>query len=185
MGYSTFPTIVEDCRRIGISDLKRLGYLKTGQAVAGMLCWGDESRVFVRVDTVMFEILFNYTWQKKHEIRYRVNLCSKTANLGFGTVWYFRCPVTNCLCRNLYLHNGYFVSRRAIPGIMYRKQVESKKYREIATMYGAAMNDEYRYPKKYAKLYYRGKPTPQQKKSDKWERKLVKGYNLIKAKGLL
>jgi hypothetical protein len=185
MKHSTFPTIVEDCRRVGISDLKRLGYLKDGQTVGGTLRWGDGSSVSVRVDTVMFEIRFEYTWQKKHELKYLVNLCGKTANLGFGIVWYFRCPVTNGLCRNLYLHNGYFVSRRAIPSIMYRKQVESKKYREIVRMYGAAMNDEYRYPKKYAKLHYRGKPTPRQKKFDKWERELVKGYNLIKAKGLL
>ena len=185
MKYSTFPTIVEDCRRISISGLKRLKYLEKDSVEYGLLQWGEENSISIIVDTVKCEMRLRYTYRQQYEINYTVTLCRRPANLGFGVVWYFHCPKTNRLCRNLYFYGGYFVSRRAIPGIMYQKQVESKKYREIAIMYGAVLNDEGRYPKKYAKLHYRGKPTHCQLKIDRWWAKLLRGYKMIKGKGSL
>jgi hypothetical protein len=183
MKYSTFPTIVEECRLLKISDLKRLKYLEKDVIRYGLLQWGEEGSVSVIVNTINHEMRLRYTWRQLHEMDYTVALCCRPANLGVGVVWYFRCPKTNRLCRNLYFYDGYFVSRRAIPGILYHKQTESKKYREMGIIYGAVLNDECRYPKKYAKLHYKGKPTRRQLKIDRWQSKMLRGYRLMKSKG--
>jgi hypothetical protein len=108
-----------------ISDLKRLKYLEADSIKCGLLQWGEENSVLVFVDTVGCEMLLQYTYRQRYEINYTVALCKRPANLGFGVIWYFHCPKTNRLCRKLYLHNGYFVSRHA------RQQTEGKKMRDF------------------------------------------------------
>jgi hypothetical protein len=63
-------------------------------------------------------MVLSYTWRdpyasKPEEIRQRIDLVSKPANLGRGRVLYFRCPSTGRLCRILYraYHARTFRSR--------------------------------------------------------------------------
>ncbi|MDR3236526.1 MAG: hypothetical protein LBT48_07385 [Prevotellaceae bacterium] len=178
MKNPTFPTIIEDCRRIKISDLKRLKYLEQNSVKYGLLQWGEENSISVIVDTVKCEMRLQYTYQQRHEINYTVALCRRPANLGFGVVWYFCCPKTNRLCRKLYLYNGCFVCRHAIPGAMYRQQTESKKIRYFSVI-GAILQDRCEF-KKYAKLYYNDKPTPQLKKYERWNKRMQKACQMLK-----
>jgi hypothetical protein len=186
--YPTYPTLFDDVLQISISILKKWKYLEPGGIMSGTIRWSrnenETAKIGITVNTCTHHVELDYRYNKE-PIKYTIQLVSLPSNLGKGEVWYFCCPKTNNLCRKLYFYHGYFVGRRAIPDAMYRKQTESKRYREFAIMYGAALNDEYSHPKKYAKLYYRGKPTPRQKKFEKWEAKLLRGYNLIKEKGYL
>jgi hypothetical protein len=178
MKNPTFPTVIEDCRCIKIADLKRLKYLEQNSVKYGLLQWGVENSISVVVDTVKCEMRLQYTYQQCHEMNYTVALCRRPANLGFGVVWYFHCPKTNRLCRKLYLYNGCFVSRHAIPNSMYRQQTESKSMRYFSVI-GAIIRDKGEF-KKYAKLYYRDKPTPQLKKYERWEKRMQKACQMLK-----
>jgi hypothetical protein len=178
MKNPTFPTIIEDCRCIKISDLKRLKYLEKDSIKYGLLQWGEENSISVVVDTVKCEMRLQYTYQQRHEIDYIIALCQRPANLGFGVVWYFRCPKTNSLCRKLYFYNGYFISRHAIPDAMYRQQTESKRIRYFSVI-GAILRERCEF-KKYAKLYYRDKPTSQLRKYERWEKRMQKGDQMLK-----
>jgi hypothetical protein len=178
MKNPTFPTIMEDCRRIKISDLKRLKYLEKDSARYGLLQWGEENSISVLVDTVKCEMRLQYTYQQRYEINCTVALCRRPANLGFGMLWYFHCPKTNRLCRTLYLHKGYFVSCHAIPDAMYRQQTESKRTRYFSVI-GAILRERCEI-KKYAKLYYKDKPTPQLRKYERWEKQQQKVCQMLK-----
>jgi hypothetical protein len=178
MKNPTFPTIIEDCRCIKISDLKRLKYLEKESMKYGLFQWGKENSISVVVDTVKCEMRLQYTYQQCHEMNYTVALYRRSANLGFSVIWYFRCPKTNRLCRKLYLYNGCFVSRRAIPDAMYRQQTENKRTRYFSVI-GAILQDRGEI-KKYAKLYYRDKPTPQLKKYERWEQRMQKACQILK-----
>ena len=178
MKNPTNPTIIEDCRRIKISDLKRLKYLEKDSVKYGLLQWGKENSIFVVVDTVKCGMHLRYTYQQHYKMNYTVILCQRPANLGFGVVWYFRCPKTNSLCRKLYFYNGYFVSRKAIPNSLYRQQTETKRIRYFSVI-GAILRDRCEF-KKYTKLFYREKPTPQLKKYERWEQRIQKGCRMLK-----
>jgi hypothetical protein len=178
MKNPTLPTIIDDCRRIKISDLKRLRYLEKDSVKYGLLQWGKENSISVIVDTVKCEMHLRYTYQQRYEMDYTVVLCRRPANLGFGEVWYFRCPKTNCLCRKLYFYKGYFVCRQAIPNSMYRQQTKSKRIR-CFSMIGAILQNRGEL-KKYAKLYYRGKPTPQLKRYERWVQRQQKACKMLK-----
>jgi hypothetical protein len=178
MKNPTYPTIIEDCRHIKISDLKRLKYLEKDSIKYGLLQWGEKNSISVVVDTVKCEIRLQYTYQQRHEMNYSVALCRRSANLGFGVVWYFRCPKTNRFCRILYFYNGYFVSRHAISNAMYRQQTESKRTRNFSVI-GAILREQCEF-KKYTKLYYRDKPTPQLRKYERWEKQQQKVCQMLK-----
>jgi hypothetical protein len=178
MKNPTFPTVIEDCRCINISDLKRLKYLEQNSVKYGLLQWGKENSISVVVDTGKCEMQLQYTYQQRHEINYTVSLCQQPANLGFGIIWYFRCPKTNRLCRKLYFYNGYFVSRHAIPNAMYRQQTESKRMRYFSVI-ATILQDKGEF-KKHTKLFYRDKPTPQLKKYERWENQMLKACQMLK-----
>jgi hypothetical protein len=177
MKHPTFPTIIEDCRQIKISDLKQFGYLEDNNIKYGSLQWGKENSITILVDTCKCEMRLQYTYRQNYEMNYIVPLSCRPSNLGLGVVWYFLCPKTTCLCRKLYLYKGYFVSRHAIPNAMYQQQTESKKMR-CFNVIGVILREQYKL-KKYTKLYYRNKATSQLRKYERRKKQIQKGWQIL------
>ena len=101
---------------------------------------------------------------------YDIGVVEHKSNLGIeGSYFYFVCPSTSRLCRNLYLYNGVFVSRFAIPGAIY----ESQEYQSSLSRAMSALFDSEKEIKRYGKEYYRGKITP-------YGKRLEKAYNRLK-----
>ncbi|GHV54106.1 hypothetical protein FACS1894181_18020 [Bacteroidia bacterium] len=65
-----------------------------------------------------------------------------------------------------------------IPDAMYRQQTESKRTRNFSVI-GAIFREQCEF-KKYAKLYYRDKPTPQLQKYERWEKQQQKVCQMLK-----
>ncbi|HWI93243.1 MAG TPA: hypothetical protein VNT20_18320 [Flavisolibacter sp.] len=59
----------------------------------------------------------------------RIELIAKKIKLTGGHEFFFGCPMTGKRKRKLFLHDGRFVSRQAIPHGYYLSEVQSKKYR--------------------------------------------------------
>lgn len=80
-----------------------------------------------------------------------------------GGNWMFVCPVTCKPRRVLYLHDGHFKSREALPLVtFYKCQTTSAYFRIIDWIFDyeemkTALNDTLSKP--YGKMFYRGKPT--------------------------
>lgn len=162
----TFPILVEDLLCLPMSFLKKQGYLVSYQSQSGTMYWSRREEriasigisVIIHHDEGHFELNYNH---KDEPISYKVRIISKLSNLGKGLVWYFVCPNTGKLCRKLY-GSKYFLHRDAYTGIMYQKQIESKKYRLMDKLYGPYFDSERLYDqlyKPYFKKYYKGKPT--------------------------
>ena len=137
--YGNYPTTVEDCKTISISKLKEWNYLTTGER-SGVINWSRNGQETGRISIeVVFNqyvkyIMLDYQTNGK-PIRYKVNIESIKSNLGKGEILYFVCPETNKLCRKLYLNSGYFLHRTAFKDLIYSKQVESKKNRDLLKLF--------------------------------------------------
>lgn len=177
MKYPTFPTIIDDCLRISISDLKGNHLLEWDNIAKGELHWPQGSSITVCVNTKEYTMTLEYTYQQEHRVSYTVFLACKPSNLGIGVLWYFKCPKTAALCRKLYFYNGYFVGRKAIPHAMYRKQTESKSMRYLGQLFTLANRIE---KSRYEKLHYRNKPTPNAGKYERLQERLQKASLLRK-----
>ncbi|GEN74216.1 hypothetical protein [Chryseobacterium lathyri] len=166
--WSSSPDEVESLKRITISDLKKLGYLKPNAHLNQNIFWTDQSgertsSISVIIDTTDTEgvITFDYTWQKTHKINYKVRLITRPSNLGDGILWFFVCPSTFKECRKLHLNSGYFLHRTAFEDVYYEKQLQSKKWRSWEKAFGLYLDDKLyeQLHKKYFKKFYKGKPT--------------------------
>ena len=164
--YGNYPTTVEDCKTISISKLKEWNYLTIGGR-SGVINWSRNGQETGRISIeVVFNqyvkyIMLDYQTNGK-PIRYKVNIESIKSNLGKGEILYFVCPETNKLCRKLYLNSGYFLHRTAFKDLIYSKQVESKKNRDLLKLFETAFVSDEVYEKrykKYFKTHYKGKPT--------------------------
>ncbi len=147
-------TEIDYCKRIKISDLKRLNYLIPGKVRYGYLEWGSKSSVSVVVDMVSFQLTLEYRCNGE-PVKYNVAIEERTSNLGFGKVYYFKWETASGLifyCRKLYLCGKYFVPRVLMPNVMYSSQIESKMFRDILPG-----DNPYR---KRGKTHYKGMITP-------------------------
>lgn len=155
MKYPTSPTVIDDCLKLTIADLKRFGYFVPDAVVFGVVSWNKrQSTIRVKMDNRKMAMSLDYFVDGKTPIQYDVKIVTRTANIGRGVIRYFVCPETNSLCRNLYLHKGIFASRKAMSGAMYQRQIVSKDVRFLMQLF----NDPPE--RKYGKEYYRGKLTP-------------------------
>ena len=168
----TYPTIINDCPKISISKLKKWGYLNTQQAKSGSLIWNN-NRIDIHVDTILKKVTFSHIYLNKKKIEFNVSLCVRPANLGRGIIWYFQCPRTQLLCRNLYFYQNHFVHRKAIANGIYRIQTESKNFREMGLTDLCIFSNEKNILPKYSKLFYRGIPTPKMKRIERLTRKIL------------
>jgi hypothetical protein len=167
--YGNYPTTVEDCLTFRLKSLTENNntYLTSYGTQRGVTSWSTNGQVHstINIEVIYSEyeayIIFDYrcNWEPK---RYKVNLVNRVSNLGKGLIWFFVCPSTGKLCRKLYLNSGYFLHRTAFKSMMYSKQIESKKFRNLSKVFGAYFIRDEVYSelyKKYFKTHYNGKPT--------------------------
>ncbi len=184
---STFPTLYNNALQISITKLKEWGYLNPNQLKEGTITWSrdDVKRgsiailVYTKGKTPFIVLKYKYGDESRE---YKVNFSYVPSNLGNGVVWYFLCPKTNKRCRKLYSIDGYFLHREAFSGCMYETQTQSKKWRQMEKLYGAALSLDNNYDKyyelinkKYFKKTYAGKPT---KRYSKLKRLIEEGEKI-------
>ena len=164
----TFPFIFDETKRIAISDLKKLDYLKPNTEKKGVIYWVDNDDV--KTGTIAVEsrikndlkiLIFDYKCNDK-SYNYTIPLVTIPSNLGKGEIWYFICPFTSNRCRKLHLIDCKFMHRKGLPSGVYSKQLHSKKWREMERLYGDVFELEKYYKELFSKnftKYYNGKPT--------------------------
>ncbi len=167
MKNSTNPIIIDNLLRMTIADLKKLGYFIPNGFVSGLLTWGEgdnKSSIRAKMDNTKMMLTLEYVINQEKQMRYNVTIIERAANIGKGVVRFFLCPITHKPCRKLYLHDGMFVSRRALHGAMYRNQTESKWNRAI---HNGCFREDFVPYKRCGKPYHRGKITPYGKRIEK------------------
>lgn len=162
------PTLYDECLAISISDLKRLGYLHSGQWKTGSINWNRNGEriasISISVDMAATSgnVVFDYKSNGK-PVKYTVELVTALSNLNNGWVWFFVCPRTGKRCRKLHLVDTYFFHRSAWRGCFYEKQVQSKSWRELEnSMLGRSFKAEKIFETIYKKNFkrrYKGKLT--------------------------
>jgi hypothetical protein len=163
--FPTFPTLYDEVLQLNISKLRDWGYLTDSKKGAIKWSYNGEDNNSMSIETnaniAHPYIELNYKFNSE-PIKYKVKLVTVSSNLGKGLIWYFLCPYTNKRCRKLYLLNGYFLHREAIPGCMYESQTKSKRWRLIIKHWDKSFKIEEAYEQLYGKHFkshYAGKPT--------------------------
>tara|TARA_R110002124_G_scaffold17532_3_gene73475 strand:- start:358407 stop:359009 length:603 start_codon:yes stop_codon:yes gene_type:complete len=167
---STFPIILDECKTISISNLRKWGNLRAKTVLRSTITWSN------RYNEVTSSCSLTTVMQRDNEYiqldyksngtshNYIIRLVWLPSNLGqgFGKVWYFICPFTGRRCRKLHLISERFMHRSNLPSGMYECQTKSKKWRNLEKRFGAYFDLEKNYKKlhsKHFKTHYNGKPT--------------------------
>ncbi len=156
-------TTINDCRVLKISDLKKMGLLKNRIFSERVFKWNNDNSIRALINTidVSASILFRYTMTTTGEqIEYKIKMIQKPTNLGFKQ-WFFVCPATGVICRNLYFYEGYFLSRQA-QKLLYESQFKPKSWRAYEVIFWYSKKEDECHQalrKPYFKPIYRGKPT--------------------------
>ncbi len=159
---SNYPIIFDELKIVTITDLKKFGYLKTGNR-KGNLRWKCRGEYTGDVDIIVWlsetdrrgSLQFIYTYNKEKHYHYFVDLIAVPTNLGIGLRWYFLCHVTGERCTKLHLANGYFQHRSGIKGAFYETQTRSR-YSRLDDRYWRSQEQIFT---PYLKSHYRGRPT--------------------------
>jgi hypothetical protein len=169
--------------RLELSRLRKAGYFTKGAEVSGSWTWSNGDAV--RITTVSkggeVHMVLSYTWRdpytgKPEEIRQRIDLVSKPANLGRGKLLYFRCPSTGRLCRILYraYHARTFRSRWGFSYRLYYPGQVSGKLDRCNTRYWDIERHIEGMRGKRRQETYQGKPTKRAERRERllseWER---------------
>lgn len=163
---ATYPPLFGELQTIEIKTLIGWGYLTEHGWKSGTATWRMRGDITAQIDFSIHYgpdetyLQFNYSYRKQPRT-YRVAMEPQASNLGKGVVWFFRCPTTGQRCRKLYLYDGWFVHRKAVPG-MYAAQTYSKRWRREKRVYDAVFDlkdTEAELYKPNAKQTYRGKAT--------------------------
>ncbi len=189
-GYTT----VESCKTLSLKRLREWGFIEPNcyQSTAITFYTGKEEtgsmRIWISTLSNDAYVQLKYYFEEKEGNRYidyKIPLVKVPSNLGKGFRYYFLCPVTGKKCVKLYRppREDYFLHREAFKGLRYEQQIKSKKSRSFwSGPIGLLFKKEELLEKvvnkpKYAKLYYRGKPTPRlrrylevQEKSSRYSR---------------
>lgn len=169
--------------RLELSRLKAAGYFTKDAEVRGSWTWSNGEAVGITTVNKGAEVhmVLSYTWTdpwtgKPEEIHQRIDMVSKPANLGRGTLLYFRCPSTGRLCRILYraYHARTFRSRWGFSyRLYYPGQVCGKLDRWNTRYWDLERHMEGMKGKRKAGTY-RGKATKRAKRREhllsEWER---------------
>lgn len=162
---------VENCNTVSITKLKEWGYLNNG-IKSGVIKWSISGEVHSRIgikSTILEHVQYitlAYT-QNGESINYNVRLISIPSNLGKGEIYYFLCPSTGKRCRKLYCNSKYFLHREAFRYFYYDKQIESKKSRDLHSVFDRVFLKDEVYNEIYSKhfkTHYNGKITKRYKK---------------------
>jgi len=163
----TLPTLYNEALQINISKLKGWGYLSPGQIKSGTITWNRNGNktgsISITANTQSEQPYIELNYRYNNEPRkYKVYLTSTHSNLNLGEIWYFVCPQTKKRCRKLYSIGGYFLHREAFNGCMYKKQTQSKKFRQLDKILELYFRTDQLFKqlyKKHFKKQYAGKPT--------------------------
>lgn len=155
-----------------------MGLLARAATRTGVITWSDADGFIASVgfgsNTLGVPFArFSYTHNGK-PVTYDVALRWKNSNLNTDTsngYYYFVCPVTGSLCRNLYFVDGRFVSRQAFKAL-YPAQVESHRNRERLRYWRDVMAADDLANDRYRRETYRGRLTPYGRKIEKITRHL-------------
>jgi hypothetical protein len=164
---SNFPILIEECKTINISLLKKWGYLKPGEYKSGNLTWsrGETKTGWISFTINMLNanpyIELNYKYNG-NPISYIIQIVSILSNIGRGRIFYFVCPVTGKRCRKMYGISERFLHRSAFRGCFYENQTYSKRNRDLFRSFEMLNENDKAYDmihSKHFKKYYAGKPT--------------------------
>jgi len=182
------PTTVEDFRFFSVHDLKRLGMLR--DRYNGWMNWTENEKAVSSIGLsihlsgaepfMLLDYTLTYIGEK---IADTVKLRFLQSNLPnhTGGQWMFICPITGNPCKILYLHNGHFKSRKALPrGTIYKSQTHMVSFRTVVRALDyfealVALNQTLRKP--YAKELYRGEPT---RTAKRWVGKIMRYEQAMK-----
>lgn len=162
---------IESCKTVSITKLKEWGYLDNG-IKSGVITWSISgevtSRIGIKSNITEYKKTITLDYKQDGEIiNYNVNIISIPSNLGKGQILYFVCPNTGKRCRKLFHCSKYFLHREAFNYLYYEKQIESKKTRELHSIFDRAFLKDEVYEeqyKKHFKTHYNGKPTKRYQK---------------------
>ena len=179
----------DECTTLQLSYLKKIGllnysmsssvfwtYTNTGEHAASI---GVRSEITEHSKTLYLKYTSN-----GEPIEYAVKLRSVESNLGNGVVWYFECPVTGLLCRNLYLIGRYFLHRKAHKHACYSSQDQSKSFqKEYKVLFALLKSDKLfkQVMKKHYRRWYKGKIT---KRHERLRRKADRIYPILNTIGI-
>lgn len=189
--YSWGGTTVESCKTLSLKRLREWGLLEPGcyQSTTITFYTGKEETGSMRIwiSTLSNDacVQLKYYFEEKEGNRYidyKIPLVKVPSNLGKGFRYYFQCPVTGKKCMKLYRPpwEDYFLHREAFQDLRYEQQIKSKKSRSfwsgpIGLLFKEDMlRNELLDKPKYAKLYYRGEPTPRLRRYLKVKERLSK-----------
>lgn len=181
---SNNPIVLDECLKLSIGYLMQDGYMQPNSFKSGVITWvrdryntGKERLVIaVKMNAEEGVLYIN----ANHSVASHVQIVSKPSNLGRGKIYYFSCPFTGLLCKNLYLIGGFFVHRTYYPNSYYSSQIYSRQERNIKKLlnilkYYNVTEETKRTP--YFKPHYKGKPTKAFLCAIKKEEGLQKAYN--------
>ena len=171
-------TTFDEYRRFSINDLKSLGFMQDG--FSGWLNWTKSGNVESTIGVNILlsgsepHVILHYQLTKTGtNVRDRIALHFAKSNLPNRTgFWLFVCPVTHTPCKILYLSDGHFKSRRALPGTLYESQNIPAYFRSLKRLFD---NEEVteklwtEFKKPYSKMTYRGKGTRRLQRLEKKE----------------
>lgn len=167
-------TTIDQYLTLSVTDIKRLGLLKSRAVCKGGVSWkrGEHTTAQIQVvtDTRALPMCYLVYRYNGDAIQDKIRLMFKHSNLnpeGEHGYYYFVCPVTGACCRKLYLVNGHFVGRSAFRAL-YPKQTESHKERQTINWLEALRVLDFMQGSRYRKEYYRGKPTPYRLRLEKY-----------------
>lgn len=161
------PATLEKLLSLSTSTLKNLGCFRP--QYTGVLRWQHGDQVTARVQIIVYlnhyqpKVYLFYQLMNGEAVADEIYLKYVQSNLGRGGYWLFLCPLTGNPCRKIYLHNGHFKSRAALPSFLaYQCQTVTLSFRSFHRLFSLLdkLNDQKaRYRKRYAKTHYKGKLT--------------------------
>ncbi|MDA7803456.1 hypothetical protein N8987_02615 [Crocinitomix sp.] len=169
--HATLPTILNDCRKLYITEFKKWGYLKSGVLNRGVISWSTngEVRSSIGAYSNMLDkpyIELDYNWNDEVK-KYKIYLVTVPSNLGTGELYYFLCPFSGKRCRILHLISGVFCHRDTYTNVCYESQTYSKEMREADRFfrgYNLADKANEKMRVKHFTRSYKGKPTKRYQK---------------------
>ena len=133
--------IIDHIQNLNLSDLNKLGYLKTGCDTSLDYSWYSSDKehlasISLKIITLTCTGLMHLTYLVNHvAVEYTVPLITKPSNLkNGGLIWYMLCPFTKKLCRKLHFNGKHFIHRSSISAL-YDVQTWSKNTRALEKHY--------------------------------------------------
>ncbi|UAM98751.1 hypothetical protein K8354_02695 [Polaribacter litorisediminis] len=134
---STYPIIINQEKTLTTGYLSKCGYFEKDYKVTGSTGWiSNKSKdLDINITSIMEKdkerIILNYIDFDNKPVKQIIYLTSKKSNLGTGLIWFFICPYSGAICRNLIFVFNRFMHRSNLKNAMYGTQLESKYWRKL------------------------------------------------------